>query len=55
MDPVLKALNDYKETASAQQKAADLARLETECLSEVDAAEYIASVESHFGKSRKNH
>lgn len=44
MDPVLNALTNYRLTASAEQKAADLARLEKECLSSVEADRYISTV-----------
>lgn len=44
MDLVLYALKHYRQTASPQKKAVDLARLEKECLSTVDANQYIYAV-----------
>ncbi|MDE6270154.1 MAG: hypothetical protein K2M12_04780 [Muribaculaceae bacterium] len=44
MDPVLKALADYRLTATPQQKAEDLAKLEKECLSTIDADQYVYAV-----------
>lgn len=44
MDPVLNALAHYRLTASPEQKAEDLARLEEECLSTVDANQYVCTV-----------
>lgn len=47
MDPILKALRDYRLNASSEQKAKDLARLERECLSLVDAHYYIYAVTAY--------
>lgn len=44
MDPVLNALTNYRLTVSDEQKAADLARLEKECLSSVEADRYISTI-----------
>jgi hypothetical protein len=44
MDPVLAALRHYRVSASEEQKAIDLARLENECLSSVDAYEYVYAI-----------
>lgn len=44
MDPVLAALKHYRAYASEQQKATDLNRLETECLSAIDAHQYIYAI-----------
>lgn len=44
MDPVLNALKHYRLTTSPQKKAEDLARLESECLSTVDANQYVRAV-----------
>ena len=44
MDPVLKALEHYRVTATLSQKEADLSRLETECLSTVDAYQYVYAI-----------
>lgn len=41
MDPILRALRDYRLHASPEQKAADLKRLETECIAGVDAFAYL--------------
>ncbi len=41
MDPVLEALEHYRVTATPDQKAADLRQLEKECLSTVDAYQYV--------------
>lgn len=44
MDPVLRALEHYRTTASPTQKAADLCQLEKECLSAVDAYLYVSEI-----------
>ena len=44
MDPVLKALEHYRATATPSQKAVDLSRLEKECLSTVDAYQYVYAI-----------
>ena len=44
MDPVLEALEHYRATATPSQKAADLSRLEKECLSTVDAYQYVYAI-----------
>lgn len=44
MDPVLTALEHYRVTASAKQKEEDLNQLETECLSTVDAHQYVYAI-----------
>lgn len=44
MDPVLKALEHYRTAASPSQKAADLSQLEKECLSTVDAYQYVCEM-----------
>lgn len=44
MDPVLKALEHYRVTATPDQKAADLSQLEKECLSTVDAYQYVYAI-----------
>ena len=44
MDPVLEALEHYRVTATTSQKAADLSRLEKECLSTVNAYQYIYAI-----------
>lgn len=44
MDRVLIALKHYLQTASAKQKADDLHQLETECLSTVDAYQYVYAI-----------
>ena len=44
MDPVLSALRQYRICASDTQKATDLNRLENECLSTVDAYDYVYAV-----------
>lgn len=41
MDPVLEALENYRLSASPEQKADDLRRLESECQSAVDAYGYV--------------
>lgn len=41
MDPILKALRDYRLHASPEKKAADLKWLETECIAGVDAFAYL--------------
>lgn len=44
MDPVLEALEHYRVTATPEQKAADLGQLEKECLSTVDAYQYVCAI-----------
>lgn len=44
MDPVLAALEHYRVSTPDEQKVADLNRLETECLSTVDAYEYVYAI-----------
>jgi hypothetical protein len=44
MDPVLVALKHYRVCASEKQKSADLNRLENECLSTVDAYDYVYAI-----------
>lgn len=44
MDPILKALRDFRLYASSEQKAADLRRLESECIAGVDAFAYLRSL-----------
>lgn len=52
MDPVLKALEHYRVTATPAQKAADLIQLEKECLSTVDAYQYVYAITiQSFGHS----
>lgn len=41
MDPILKALRDYRLQASPEKKAADLKWLETECIAGVNARAYM--------------
>lgn len=44
MDPVLEALEHYRVSATPDQKAADLSQLEKECLSTVNAYQYIYAI-----------
>lgn len=44
MDPVLETLEHYRVTATPDQKAADLSQLEKECLSTVDAYQYVYAI-----------
>lgn len=44
MDPVLEALEHYRMSATSEQKAADLSHLEKECLSTVDAYQYVYAI-----------
>lgn len=44
MDPVLNALKQYRLTASLEKKAEDLARLEDECISNIEAKQYVRAV-----------
>ncbi len=44
MDPVLAALEHYRISATPEQKAADLSQLEKECLSTVDAYQYVYAI-----------
>lgn len=44
MDPVLSALRQYRIQTTEDQKVMDLSRLENECLSTVDAYEYVYAV-----------
>lgn len=41
MDPVLEALEHYRTSATSAQKAEALSRLEKECLSTIDAYQYV--------------
>lgn len=53
MEPVLEALIKYRLTASLEEKAADLARLEKECHTTVDAYEYINAISRYNLVSRE--
>lgn len=44
MDRVLAALEHYRISATPEQKAADLSQLEKECLSTVDAYQYVYAI-----------
>lgn len=54
MDSVLAALKHYRVCASEEQKSADLNRLENECLSTVDAYDYVYSITIQ-SKRHSNH
>lgn len=49
MDSVLEALRHYRLSATEKQKATDLNRLEKECLSTVDAYQYVYEMKVHDG------
>ena len=54
MDSVLAALKHYRVCASEEQKSADLNRLENECLSTVDAYDYVYAITIQ-SKRHSNH
>lgn len=49
-DKVLQALNQYNNTATPEQKESDLNKLEKECLSTVDAYDYVNNIVKQLAK-----
>lgn len=54
MDLVLEALEHYRTTATPHQKEVDLSQLEKECLSTVDAYQYVYEITIQ-GAGHSNH